>query len=197
MENTRIYNLSELEELLSSEIMVDDDISEPKAIKVKTSKEIVQETTAYFLRPVTTSMTIEQIKSTDVALREVVSAYNGISAENSTYPTVYPETTLEELVGYIKQITPEQQVKIIYTFLYYSGRISDVLIHDKKLSQFKSSFVVYGGATIVVMTIGVIFAVIIIGTLRNQIDANVFTQWLIDIFSIFSKILLDDVPSVD
>ena len=197
MENTRIYNLSELEELLSSEIMVDDDISEPKAIKVKTSKEIVQETTAYFLRPVTTTMTIEQIKPTDVALREVVSAYNGISAENSTYPTVYPETTLEELVGYIKQITPEQQVKIIYTFLYYSGRISDVLIHDKKLSQFKSSFVVYGGATIVVMTIGVIFAVIIIGTLRNQIDANVFTQWLIDIFSIFSKILLDDVPSVD
>ena len=197
MENTRIYNLSELEELLSSEIMVDDDISEPKAIKVKTSKEIVQETTAYFLRPVTTSMTIEQIKPTDVALREVVSAYNGISAENSTYPTVYPETTLEELVGYIKQITPEQQVKIIYTFLYYSGRISDVLIHDKKLSQFKSSFVVYGGATIIVMTIGVIFAVIIIGTLRNQIDANVFTQWLIDIFSIFSKILLDDVPSVD
>ena len=197
MENNRIYSLGELEELLSSEIVVDDDNSEPKAIKVKTSKEIVQETTAYFLRPVTTSMTIEQIKPTDVALREVVSAYNGISAENSTYPTVYPETTLEELVGYIKQITPEQQVKIIYTFLYYSGRISDVLIHDKKLSQFKSSFVVYGGATIVVMTIGVIFAVIIIGTLRNQIDANVFTQWLIDIFSIFSKILLDDVPSVD
>lgn len=197
MENNRIYSLGELEELLSSEIVVDDDNSEPKAIKVKTSKEIVQETTAYFLRPVTTSMTIEQIKPTDVALREVVSAYNGISAENSTYPTVHPETTLEELVEYIKQITPEQQVKIIYTFLYYSGRISDVLIHDKKLSQFKSSFMVYGGAAIVVMTIGVIFAVIIIGTLRNQIDANVFTQWLIDIFSIFSKILLDDVPSVD
>ena len=197
MENNRIYSLGELEELLSSEIVVDDDNNEPKAIKVKTSKEIVQETTAYFLRPVTTSMTIEQIKPTDVALREVVSAYNGISAENSTYPTVHPETTLEELVEYIKQITPEQQVKIIYTFLYYSGRISDVLIHDKKLSQFKSSFMVYGGAAIVVMTIGVIFAVIIIGTLRNQIDANVFTQWLIDIFSIFSKILLDDVPSVD
>ena len=197
MENNRIYSLDELEEILSSEIVVDDDNNEPKAIKVKTSKEIVQETTAYFLRPVTTSMTIEQIKPTDIALREVVSAYNGISAENSTYPTVHPETTLEELVEYIKQITPEQQVKIIYTFLYYSGRISDVLIHDKKLSQFKSSFMVYGGAAIVVMTIGVIFAVIIIGTLRNQIDANVFTQWLIDIFSIFSKILLDDVPSVD
>lgn len=197
METNRIYNLDELEALLSSEIKVDDDIREPKVIKVKTSKEIVQETTAYFLRPVTTSMTIEQIKPTDVALREVVSAYNGISAENSTYPTVYPETTLEELVEHIKQITPEQQVKIIYTFLYYSGRISDVLIHDKKLSQFKSSFMVYGGAAIIVMTIGVIFAVIIIGTLRNQIDANVFTQWLIDIFSIFSKILLDDVPSVD
>lgn len=197
METNRIYNLDELEALLSSEIMVDEDVREPKVIKVKTSKEIVQETTAYFLRPVTTSMTIEQIKPTDVALREVVSAYNGISAENSTYPTVYPETTLEELVDYIKQITPEQQVKIIYTFLYYSGRISDVLIHDKKLSQFKSSFMVYGGAGIIVMTIGVIFSVIIIGTLRNQIDANVFTQWLIDIFSIFSKILLDDVPSVD
>lgn len=197
METNRIYNLDELEALLSSEIKVDDDIREPKVIKVKTSKEIVQETTAYFLRPVTTSMTIEQIKPTDVALREVVSTYNGISAENSTYPTVYPETTLEELVEHIKQITPEQQVKIVYTFLYYSGRISDVLIHDKKLSQFKSSFMVYGGAAIIVMTIGVIFAVIIIGTLRNQIDANVFTQWLIDIFSIFSKILLDDVPSVD
>lgn len=197
METNRIYNLDELEALLSSEIMVDEDVREPKVIKVKTSKEIVQETTAYFLRPVTTSMTIEQIKPTDVALREVVSAYNGISAENSTYPTVCPETTLEELVDYIKQITPEQQVKIIYTFLYYSGRISDVLIHDKKLSQFKSSFMVYGGAAIIVMTIGVIFSVIIIGTLRNQIDANVFTQWLIDIFSIFSKILLDDVPSVD
>lgn len=197
METNRIYNLDELEALLSSEIMVDEDVRDPKVIKVKTSKEIVQETTAYFLRPVTTSMTIEQIKPTDVALREVVSSYNGISAENSTYPTVYPETTLEELVEYIKQITPEQQVKIIYTFLYYSGRISDVLIHDKKLSQFKSSFMVYGGAAIIVMTIGVIFAVIIIGTLRNQIDANVFTQWLIDVFSIFSKILLDDVPSVD
>lgn len=197
METNRIYNLDELESLLSSEIVVDKDVREPKEIKVKTSKEIVRETTTYFLRPITTSMTLEQIKPTDVALKEVVAVYNSISSEHTTYPTVHPETTLEELVDYIKQITPEQQVKIIYTFLYYSGRISDVLIHNKKLSQFKSSFMVYGGAAVVVLTIGVIFAVIIIGTLRNQIDANVFTQWLIDIFSIFSKILLDDVPSVD